>query len=89
MKLIKSNEELINPDWGKFKNFKKVKNEEAAIRADWINQIAKLVSKPYPQMASLLYGLPTKWLHQMYDDACAFKKNPPARFWQLLKETKK
>ena len=71
------------------KKFKKIKNEDAAKRADWIDQTAKLVNRPYPQIAVLLHGYPTKWIHEMYDQAMSFKKNPAARWWQLRKEYKK
>jgi len=80
-------EEIINDFW-KLKTFKKIKNENQAERADWIDQTCKLVNRPYPQIASLLFKYPTSWIHQMYDDAMAFTKNPPARWWQIYKQSK-
>lgn len=87
---INENQELVSDFW-KLKPFKKVKikNEQAHIRADWIDKCAKLVKRPYPQMASLFYGFPLEWIKELYETATSFKANSPALFWQKLKEYRK
>ena len=88
MKLIKD-QELISNFWQtKPLKKRKINNEQAAIRADWIDKCAKLVNRPYPQMASLLFPLKTVWIQELYETALSFPKNPPALFWTKLKEYK-
>ena len=84
-------EELISELWQPvMKRMKKVKikNEPAAIRADLIDQVSKLVKRPYPQMASLLYGYPADLIKDLFLQAKSFHPNPAARFWSLYKQSK-
>ena len=89
MKLINKDQELTSNFWIK-KPLKKrnLKNEAAAIRADWIDQTCKLLNRPYPQMAKLLKPYPTIKIQEMLETAKSFVKNPAALWWKLYKKSR-
>jgi len=84
---IKSNgdQELVSPFWQKKS---KIKNENAAIRTDWIAQCAKLLNRPYVQMASLFQGYPTDFIKDIYLEAQKTTGNRRAYFWSLYNKSK-
>jgi hypothetical protein len=80
--------ELISSFWQKPLKVRKIKNEDQAIRADWIDQCAKLTKRPYVQLASLFASYPTSFIKDLYLKANEFKTNPQAYFWKLWNENK-
>ena len=50
--------------------------------------IASLVRKPLPQILGLTKGLTEMELNGLLTDALAFRENPGARAWNILKEIK-
>lgn len=81
-------QELISPFWKKPLKVRKIKNEEAAIRADWIDQCADLVDRPFAQMAGLFFGLPTDYIKDLYLKSQETTGNKRAYFWSLWNQTK-
>ena len=79
------NYELTSPFWKK----RRIKNESAAIRADWIGQTCKLLNRSYPMMAAKLYGYPTSWIQEMLETAKSFTKNPQALWWKRYNQSRK
>lgn len=83
-----NNYELVSPFWKKPLKARKIKNEPAAIRADWIDQCADLVDRPFAQMAGLFHGLPTDYIKDLYLKAQETTGNKRAYFWSLYNKTK-
>ena len=79
--------DVISPFWNK--KPKLIKNEKFAIRQDLIDQCVKLVSKSYPQMATLLKGFTDNQIRELLDTSRGWKKNSPALFWITYKKLKK
>lgn len=58
-------------------------------RSYWIDEVRKLVGKPFIQMKMRTAHLSIDELKDMYLKACSFKACPSGLFWKLLNETKK
>lgn len=82
---LDGDQERILPIW---KKPKRIKNEPAAIRADWIDQCADLVDRPFAQMAGLFSGLPTDYIKDLYLKSQETTGNKRAYFWSLYNKTK-
>ena len=54
----------------------------------WIDLTAKMLNKPYKQIAGLTNHLDLKAIKDLYEIANEFKANPSALFWKLLKKTR-
>ena len=54
----------------------------------WRDLTAKLIDKPFKQVAGLTRNLDTKAIKDLYEMATSFKKNSAALWWQLLKKTR-
>ena len=82
----------ISLNLDKFKLPKKPISKESEAhfeRSYWIDEVRKLVGKPFIQMLKLTQHLETREIQEMYLKALTFKPNPIAFYWKLLAETKK
>ena len=54
----------------------------------WRDLTAKLIGKPFKQVAGLTAHLDLGAVKDLYEMATSFKKNSAALWWQLLKKTR-
>lgn len=64
------------------------KGKPRSEHAYWLDETAKMLKRPFGQVAGLTGHLDTKAIKDLYEMAKEFKPNPTAWWWTLWKKTK-